>query len=341
MKFVLGTIVTGSQNYWSLCLCSIYSALENSTDDFTAIYIATDRQDSFDNFASLITKLFGIKVIHVIPRNFYKEYAPKMKGNYATYWKFDLLEAMKEDEMMMYLDIDALCVSPFSLSNIFELMSQRNFEFAAVPSPRPVIERFGALNLSSPYSYFNAGFFVSKKIHAFSEEQLVIAIKNILSIDKLSMNWHDQDILNYLLNDKYLRLPIDLNISSGFLFSCFSSQDNLNYLSQSLCINPTIIHYSGDYLLNSTYHPLEHYSFARFKLTLRLLSRLSCTPIPSQDLAKFVKSIMSLADNSRANPIYLLIRYLIPVRNRFARKYYYNSFRMYLKELIYPKIIVD
>jgi hypothetical protein len=54
----------------------------------------------------------------------------------------------------MYVDVDAFAIRPLRVTNIIEIFADGEFHMAAVPSPRPVLERVAATRIKNPFDYF-------------------------------------------------------------------------------------------------------------------------------------------------------------------------------------------
>lgn len=90
-NFVVGISVTGLDEYWALAVTTLMSIVKsNSTPSPTRILIATDSGEKFA-FLQKLGTVFGCNLDHVVPKD-YSVIAPEMKGNFATYWKFELFK---------------------------------------------------------------------------------------------------------------------------------------------------------------------------------------------------------------------------------------------------------
>jgi len=140
---------------------AIISFAAKSESKVSKVLIATDQPRSFERYSKLIEDLCSIKPIIITPSKQYATIAPIMKGCYATYWKFDLINSIEDDELLLYVDADSFCLRNYSPSAIAKALAKTSTSLAAVPAQRAVLERFSALNLNSAYDYFNAGIFFS------------------------------------------------------------------------------------------------------------------------------------------------------------------------------------
>ena len=256
-KIAIGLCITGVDTYWAMALATLISLKENIDITPVRILVATDQDEKFDVFKQL-EKSFGSEFVRVAPRAFYKDLVPKMKGNYATYWKFDLFNALYQDEALMYIDVDAFAVAKFSVHNIIDVFNEGIFHLAAVPAQRPVLERVAALRLRSPFDYFNAGVLFGVKDDRYEFAGIKSAYEAIVKFDTLGVYWHDQDIFNYLFRDDALKLPYVYNVHTGYLSINFRFPALVNGVASSdIDQNVKIVHASGDFLFSWKYHPYK------------------------------------------------------------------------------------
>ena len=258
-KLIVGICVTGREEYWALAVTTLVSLKTYLDIRPSRILIATDQNDKFSLLKQLQVEL-NCEISRIVPRSFYKDLVPKMKGNYATYWKFDLFHALGDDEVLMYVDIDAFAIRPLRVTNIIEIFADGEFHMAAVPSPRPVLERVAATRIKNPFDYFNAGVLFGVKDSRYEKSSIMDAYNAIMKFDTLNVFWHDQDIFNFLFRSDTFKLPYSYNIHTGYIMSKFSAPHLVNVLaSEDMDRNGKVAHVSGDYLLSRRYHPYKHH----------------------------------------------------------------------------------
>jgi lipopolysaccharide biosynthesis glycosyltransferase len=268
-KYILGIVVDGSQ-YQYLSLGSIFSALKatghfQNRPSFHEIRIVCDDKVHSDwkNFVQFIFP----KTTFLSPSKFWEnEIFPSMRsGSKATYWKFQLIESLQEEEILIYLDSDAFFLKECNLEDLsYRLVANENYSVLGVPSPRPNHERFPALSLDNAYGYINAGFYLARFVN-FKLESLLNDTKELVSIDPKFLVWHDQDLLNFHFKKKIGYLPYSYNSSTGILNATFYSDTNLNHFILKEAAFPVIAHASGGVLLNlASPYPYRGYILSIF-----------------------------------------------------------------------------
>lgn len=337
-SLVVGLTIAGRNEYWSLALATLMSLKKHLDIGISKILIATEQVVDFENFKQL-EKEFDCEIIRIIPRGFYKELVPQLKGNYATYWKFDLFWALSANEILMYIDVDAFAVNRFNISKIINLFESNKFHLAAVPSLRPVLERVSAIQLNNPFDYFNAGVLFGIKDKRYSEESIKNAYYEIMKFDSLNLMWHDQDIFNYLFRSDYFKLPYIYNLSSGYLHKNFRAPFLLNGVtSYDIKENTVILHMSGDYLFSQRFHPAQMHLFGLLESCKRLLRKLNDKNIQStRDLHEGLKMLELNINKSKLD--YILQCFHIRSRSFETNLYFYDlsvrkiKFKQFIKNI--------
>lgn len=281
VKFVLGLCVTGSTDYWALAAVTIYSIMNASDVKPDKVIIATDQDIIFESFKSFEV-LIGCRLERINPRCIYKEIFPKMKGNYATYWKFDLFNSLKDNELLLYVDVDAFAVDDLKVKNVINTIVNGNAKIAAVPAQRPVIERQAATRINSPYDYFNAGVLFGVNDYRYGETEIKKGYLELSKFDTLNLIWHDQDLFNYLFRHDTFKLPYVYNVHTGYLSSRFSAPSLINSLALDDIKNHAMIaHLSGDYIFSKKYHP---YKKKLSKLVFGVMDLINNSPLAKEQL---------------------------------------------------------
>jgi len=188
------------------------------------------------------------------------DYPPMLNGSYATYWKFDLINAVEIDEILVYLDADAFILGKFEIEVLLKRLQLTRFNSTAsllmVPSHRPVLERIGYTSKNNPFQYFNAGFFIAKNLKKVNFDTLKDIFETNFFGDHSRLYWHDQDLLNCYYGEDIQPLPYRYNISTGMFNKKNFSANGMNYLSELEFTNVVVAHASGG-ILNKK----KHYSF--------------------------------------------------------------------------------
>lgn len=108
------------------------------------------------------------------------------------------------------------------------------------------------LQLKSPFHYINGGFFVYiPYLDNFSSSDILSEISKLMVLDPCSLNWADQDILNYRFRNSTFLLPENYNVTMGMLQTWSHGRTRLNDLySSSFFQDPIIVHFTGGALLS-------------------------------------------------------------------------------------------
>lgn len=325
-RLVVGLCVTGSWEYWALAIVTLVS-LKNYLDiQPHKVMIATDQEEPFELLKRLEGEL-DYEIERVVPRDFYAELVPKMKGNYATYWKFDLFNSLAENEILMYVDVDAFAVRKLNVRSVLEVLSRGEFSIAAVPSPRPVFERAAVTRLANPFDYFNAGVLFGTKDSRYERESIEAAYFEIMKFDTLNVYWHDQDIFNYLFSGDVFKLPYTYNVHTGYVMNNFRSPYLINSLAAiDVDENVQIAHISGDYLLTKKYHP---YKNNIFKLVVHCLELLSNSKLINLLAFNGIKSGLLRLNKNATQMKFDYVLQCLGLRKRiFAKQYYLAELRV-------------
>lgn len=334
-KNILGLSVTGSDNYWLGALVVAHSILKNADHQIDEILVATDQDLEFDFFSSVVKSFYQMNVRRVIPRPFYADHLPNMRGNYSTYWKFDLFNTLKNDEMLIYVDTDVVAVQSLNLNQIRYLLGESGNKFAAVPAQRPVLERWISLGLKSPYDYFNAGVLFGFYSECYSTVNLSKAFEELLSIDTLKLHWHDQDIFNYIHRSGYFKLPYVYNVHTGLLVQAFRSCSGMNDLVGADIFNSVkIYHLSGGYSFNKLFHPAKKFIRDSLLEIANLISKEPIFKLGSSD--KFLHTFHSSLNASIGGLNSQSIDYLLQslhLRKRVFSREYYPSIKKIIKKI--------
>ena len=330
-NLVVGLCVTGPDEYWALAVATLVSVKAHLDVAPSRILIATDQEENFGLLKQL-RGVFGCELIQVAPRGFYSDLVPKMKGNYATYWKLDLFNALGDDEVLMYIDVDAFAIGKLNVSNIIEVLGDGEFHLAAVPSPRPVLERVAATRIRNPFDYFNAGVLFGVKDARYETSSIADAYEAIVKFDTLNVFWHDQDIFNYLFRGDTFKLPYAYNVHTGYLLNNFRAPYLVNGLaSEDIDRNGKVAHVSGDFLLSRRYHPYKRQFALLIDTCISTLVSAGC--LESVNWAGLRAALARLRDNATRTSIDYVLQCVGMRKRAFAAHYYCPSLKSTLRKV--------
>lgn len=179
----------------------------------------------------------------------------------ATYYRLLFPSIFpKSVSKILYLDIDILCLG--SLSTFYE-QNLTNYSCSVIHDERNNDESiFNRLNYSKSNGYFNAGVMLIN-LEYWRENKIQEKTLNFIQTNKEKCLWHDQDALNYVLNNTVKWSDFKYNFTQGFFFNkkdllisstYYKAIDNA---SNNICL----VHFSSAYKPwhIECNHPLKSY----------------------------------------------------------------------------------
>ncbi|WP_349946243.1 DUF4422 domain-containing protein [Lacrimispora sp. BS-2] len=242
--------------YMSVCIQSI---IESTKKQFCKIFVFhTDISAENQKLLCLQVKKSSNIVLNFIQIGEYVDnYRLQSKDHITveTFYRFLILDIMKEYEKVIYLDCDLIVCR--DLSELYETDLENNYigavydvDFAGqLNSPWLRIKEYErkTLHLKDPYKYFQAGVLlmnISKMRKAITAEQLLeMATTGIYK-------YSDQDILNIVCENRITYLNMSWNVitdCNGRRISEVASRAPANLFEQYMESrkSPSIIHYAG------------------------------------------------------------------------------------------------
>lgn len=127
---------------------------------------------------------------------------------------------------------------------------------AAVPDMREgTTDRFDGLGYSKSLGYFNSGVLLINLVY-WRHHQVTKQFAEFIQNRGDSIQYHDQDVLNYIFREQKMILPIKYNFQHGFLWSkpqydWSQYGDEVNEARK----DPVIVHFTGDKPWRFSYDP--------------------------------------------------------------------------------------
>lgn len=253
----INIVSSTNNNYVSYLIPMLVSLAENSKDTNILAHILYENL-SEQNIKIIEEKIQNYKNINSI--KFYKidKYLFKnailetyAKSSYEAYSRLLIPDLLPNIEKIIYIDADTIILKNIKLLNDIDL---KDYSIAAVEdfNPNSKLIFKNIFNLKKVTSYFNSGILVMnlkelRKIK-FSEQAL-----KFIQETSAKYKFFDQDILNYIFSENYLKLDPRWNIqlylelaTSKYQHSTLSKEQYVNCKK-----NPYIIHYTivkPDYL---------------------------------------------------------------------------------------------
>lgn len=197
-----------------------------------------------------ITKPFGGKsVLFYMPNHRIQQMSfPKGIENHITkaaFYRLFIAELLPQKiEKVLYLDGDVIV--RHSLLPLWNTDINR-FAIAATPDMwSGMNEYYTRLHYSPDLGYFNSGVLLIN-LKFWREEMLLESFVSYMLANPEKIRYHDQDVLNVLLKEKKLELPVTYNFQNGFLIT--EPLYDVNKLAKEIknAINdPVIVHYTAD-----------------------------------------------------------------------------------------------
>lgn len=236
------------ENYVPYCGIMITSLFENNRDLDLCVYIITDT-----HFSKAVQRKFmrlenqyhqHIEIVKV-DKSLFENYPTKDMSYWtvAMYYRLLASEVLPASvDLVLYLDCDIVVTG-----HLTPLLDINMDNFAAGAVDDVFADDKGnnrRLEYPSSYSYFNSGvFLINLKYWRDNGIQKQCLDYLFLNYDKLSAN--DQDVLNAVLFDKTIYLPITFNYQVLFrkndIFKNFSRQKQRLVMETE---KPLIIHYA-------------------------------------------------------------------------------------------------
>lgn len=254
MKDKINILCATDENYAIYCLVMLTSLFENNNDVDFKVFIISDNlsNDKFKLFNNL-EKRYNQKIsIIEIPKDLFENF-PIREGDHislASYYRIACGILLPEEvKRVIYLDCDLIIntnIKPlwnFSLENyymgaIIDSVSKKQSE---------------RLNLNSGSDYYNAGVLLIN-VEKFREYEIFDKCLKEINLNPDKFIFHDQDLLNKVLEGKIKKLPLIYNVQSALIRKDLSHNPNYEYVAfdvkEEVCKYlkkpyEFIIHYDG------------------------------------------------------------------------------------------------
>ncbi|GGJ89012.1 glycosyltransferase family 8 protein [Parabacteroides faecis] len=261
-------------NFIQHCSVMLTSLFENNKKEDIVVYLLTEGlKEISQRYIKNIELIYKCKIqicnINIALLNDF----PLFPGDHVsivTYFRLLLPDIIDNKiSKILYLDSDIIITG--SLKPLWDI--KLTAPIAAVPestSYQP--ENYKRLQYDSKYSYFNAGVILIN-LEYWRSHQLIDRFRDYLIKYPERVRWHDQDILNAVLHNNWLRLPIRWNALEGYFHTSFYRNTKLNKKNKIEIINeitnPIIVHYCAK---NKPWcwgnnHPLKNLYFTYLEKT--------------------------------------------------------------------------
>lgn len=254
MVELINILCATDNNYAAICGVMLTSLFENNVEKSFSVFVLGDNL-SHENIELLnnLAKKYN-QIINIIepPKKLFDNF-PVRKGDHislASYFRiaceFLLPEHIKR---IIYLDCDLIVNT--NINKLWKFPLENSYLGAVIDSASgKQVER---LKLNPDSEYYNAGILLID-INKFREEKIYDKCVKEINANPDKFKFHDQDLLNVVLEGKIKKLPLIYNIQSAFIRKDLSHNPNyefvpnevkkevVNYLKKPYSF---IIHYDG------------------------------------------------------------------------------------------------
>lgn len=173
----------------------------------------------------------------------YGRFGQPTHASMASYYRLFLASLLPSDvDKLLYIDCDMIVRHP--LDSLWQT-DMNGYAIAGVDDMSNMdADKYNTLKYYPAEGYFNAGMLLIN-LKYWRENYLENEFLDFARTYPERIVFHDQDILNYVLRDRKLRLPFTYNVQDGFLydtihFIMWPFEDEFN----EAITDPCIVHYS-------------------------------------------------------------------------------------------------
>lgn len=244
----ISIVCTFDNNYSQHCAVLLSSVFENNKESFFDIYILSDFIDETNqNKLSKLVDNYSQK-LHYIQIDKKQFEGLPFGGKFlnislAAYYRLILPDVLpKSLNKILYLDCDIVVNG--DISSLWNLDLQKNAVASVEDSTKVSFNAPKRLGYPTTYSYFNSGVMLMN-LSVLREMQFTQKAFSYIRWHLKEIVYHDQDILNALLYDKKIFLPIKWNVMECFLFRRPLIHSKYKKELGDAQRNPVIIHFTG------------------------------------------------------------------------------------------------
>lgn len=268
-------VLCADNNYVPYCGITLLSLLKNNKEKNCNIHII--QPDFTEESKAILNELASKYKQNIYYYTINEEYVTSLFDNIslrehislATYIRLFLPTILPQSlDKVIYLDCDLIVRKDLkSLWNI----DITNYSVGVVVNSREnrtkQNKRLG-LGDDIILNYFNAGVILINLAYwrkNNTEEELLLA-QTKLSEKKDALKWADQDLLNYVLWDSKLLVPLEYNVSETFYKNIKSTNPLFQKEIEKAIVDPCIIHYTTSMKpwVEECQHPLVN-EFLKYK----------------------------------------------------------------------------
>lgn len=261
-------------NYVPFCGIMLTSLFETNLKENFEVYLFTEKlkDENIKMLQRMITDYGNHLNICYIDENVVKNFPIKGSDHVslATYYRLFAPALLPKDvDKVIYLDCDMIVNGSISA-----LWNEDVSEYAlrAVDDESGnEISKFNRLNYPAQRGYFCAGMLLIN-LDYWRKHNVMERCLQYISDFPERLLFHDQDVLNAVLNEEKGALPLKYNFQTAFLYNygrdAFSSVIN-GEIIKTISESPAIIHYTGPY---KPWFPHSNHPYANYFLYYKKIS---------------------------------------------------------------------
>lgn len=247
VKDVIHILMACDRNYapfYGVLLTSLF--INNQESQFHIHWITDDTipQKTKDKFIRLVSDNRSVLSMYEIDKSKVTDFPQYGHINYAAYYNLKIADILPQDvHRVIYVDGDMIVNG--DIRPLWEMDLQGNvcgMVWAPDWNEHSIFERLG---YDPKYGYFNNGtmLYDLDYLRAVNYSEKALEYVNTAKHD---LGMMDQDVANALLYDKILRLPLQYNFQSKFLWQSYWVEHTEEFKKEILeaARHPIIIHYS-------------------------------------------------------------------------------------------------
>lgn len=235
-------------SYVKYCVVMLTSLFENNKDVSFHIHVITSElsEEMQAPIRKVVSNYHHATSFYFMGHDWGKDYPQYAEGSHislAAYYRIFLGDMLPADiEKVLYLDCDLVVigsVSPLWHTDI------KDYAVGCIEDMwSGKAEIYARLRYNPSFSYFNSGVLLINLAWWREQDVSQKAIQYITDYAD-SLKFYDQDVLNALLHEQKLFVPLRYNVQDGFLRRKRKIRlESIAILEKEL-LHPVIIHYTG------------------------------------------------------------------------------------------------
>lgn len=248
MNQTINILCSTDENYVPYCGVMLTSLFESNKENEIHVYVLLDKplsSRSQNKFSNLARRYSNTINYILVDSSFLKKFP--IKGNsywsIATYYRIYAAELLPETiDKILYLDCDIIVDG--SLEHLWS-MDLSDYAAGVVPDIcTEMQENYKRLEYNASLGYFNAGVLMMN-LRYWREHSVGRECLEYLEHHYDSILWNDQDVLNYVLRNNKMKIPVTYNYQIKMLLPTYYETFN-EVMKRDIenTLKPIIIHYA-------------------------------------------------------------------------------------------------